>query len=180
MDNFDPDKLFNKDIIKRNLLLASLYITGYEILKHSIIEDVKTFFSVGYDPNKGNILSPQYQTEVLSLDSKSVFRASCLWLAKMEAITDDDIEQIDIIRKHRNKIGHELPLILTDKNYDIDISLLRKMKYYIRTINSFWGKVELSINPDIDLNDVDFLEIRSGRDILFEHLINIVENEISK
>jgi hypothetical protein len=40
----DDAKLFTPEILRTNLLLASLYLTSYEILKIAIIEGAKDFF----------------------------------------------------------------------------------------------------------------------------------------
>ncbi len=169
------DKLLNPKLIKKHLMLASLYLTGYELLKNSIVDDVKGFFLTGLNEN-GFTYSSDYGQKVLPLHRK-VFEASCLWLAQMNAITPEDVEQLQRIREHRDKIAHDLPTLLVDSKYDIDLSLLRKMKYYIRVIGKFWGTIEVETDPDIDLSQVDFEGIRSGRALLFDYLISVVDEE---
>jgi hypothetical protein len=40
----DGAKIFSPEILRANLLLSSLYLTSYEILKIAIVEGVKDFF----------------------------------------------------------------------------------------------------------------------------------------
>lgn len=155
------DKIQKPDLIKKHLKIASLYLAGYELLKSSIIDDVKDFFIVS-----------DYNAEVVQ-KHKKLFEASCLWLAKVGAISQNDVIELQSIREHRNKIAHDLPTLLIDDEYNIDISLLRKMKYYIDTIGKFWVK----LYTDADQSVIPDSEIRTGRDLLFEYLISIVDEE---
>jgi hypothetical protein len=67
----------------------------------------------------------QYTKEVLMLD-KSIFIASCLWLEKMEAITNNETQEILNIRKHRHEVAHKLPEYIIDDNVNINIKYLFK------------------------------------------------------
>lgn len=42
--NFDPDKFLDDEGLRINLLLASLYLTSFEVLKMAIVEQVANFF----------------------------------------------------------------------------------------------------------------------------------------
>ena len=65
------ERFLNPESLKENLVISSLYITSFEILKDSIISKIKDFFIEGID-EKGFIYSQKYNKEVLSLDNKNV------------------------------------------------------------------------------------------------------------
>jgi hypothetical protein len=100
------ERFLNPDALRTNLIVASLYITAFEMLKESIIERPREFFSEGYDKN-GIIVGEKYNQEVLSLN-KSPLYASLFWFKDMNAIDNNDIKIFDKIRKCRNDITHEI------------------------------------------------------------------------
>ena len=99
-------KFLNPEILKSNLIAASLFLAAFEMLRSSVISPIRDFFSCGFDQN-GPIVDPKYETKVLSLD-KSPLRASLLWLKDMDVISLDDMLIVDRIREHRNQLAHEL------------------------------------------------------------------------
>ena len=104
------EKFLNPEILKSNLVACSLFIATYEILRTSIIDQIKSFFTQGFDGSNWT-LSPDYQVKVLSLN-KSPFLASQLWLKEMAAINDSDVAAIQQIHDHRNVLAHDLPKVL--------------------------------------------------------------------
>lgn len=82
------ERFLNPHILRTNLIVASLYITAFEILKDSIIDRIRQFFSSGFDQN-GPIINEKYKTEVLS-QNRSPLYASLLWLRDMHAIDKQD------------------------------------------------------------------------------------------
>src|SRR2546429_9482179 len=104
MDNkvYNYNKLLSAELTKSILMAAALYLLTYELLKSSIIEEVKKFYFVGAG-YANSTMQQKYVNEVLSMD-KSVFVASCKWLLHMEAIAQEDIQTLLSLRELRNSI----------------------------------------------------------------------------
>ena len=174
--SYNYNKLLSPELTKSILMVAALYLITYELLKSSIIEEIKKFYFVGAD-YENPAMQRQYAREVLSLD-KSVFLASCRWLHKMEAITTEDIQSILCLRDLRNKIAHQLPEFLVDDDSKITVTDLVKIQEILVKIDSWWiREVELAANPDfvhVDHEEVETLEVYSGPMIVVSYLIELL------
>jgi len=154
------ERFLTPDILRTNLISASVYVTSFEILVDSITERVKQFYSPIFDEN--NHIDPKYEIDVLR-KNKSVTYASLQWLKESGAISDEDIEKFIRVKELRNIITHEMPKMLVDglpsdinERFNDMVSLLDKIeKWWI--IN-----VEIPINPDFDNVDVDVTGIVPG------------------
>ena len=179
MDNkvYNYNKLLAPELTKSVLMAAAIYLITYELLKSSIIEEIKNFYfvGVGYD---NPAMQRQYARDVLSLD-KSVFLASCKWLQKVEAITTEDIQTIVTLRELRNKVAHQLPDFLIEEDSNITVNELLKIQNILAKINRWWiREVELVANPDFEYADhegVETLEVYSGPMIVVSHLIELLK-----
>jgi hypothetical protein len=165
-------KFLNKEELKNNLLLASLYLTGYELLKNHIVIKLKDFFLCGFNEN-GFIYSEDYKE--VTKKHKKIYEASCMWLADMNAISQDDIIELQKIREHRDEIAHDLPKLLTERTTQININLLYKMKSYIDKIGNFWGSIEADTNIDLVGENISYNEIKSGSSIIFDYILTVFE-----
>lgn len=45
----DVEKLMNPETIKANLVLCSLYLTAYKVLKSAIVDNIRDFFTFNCD-----------------------------------------------------------------------------------------------------------------------------------
>jgi len=136
MDNksYNYNKLLSPELTKSVLMAAAIYLIAYELLKSSIIEEIKKFYFVGAD-YENPAMQKQYDNQVLSLD-KSVFVASCRWLHKVEAITNEDIQNILSLRELRNKIAHQLPEFLVDDNTNVTVGDFVTMQEILSKLDS--------------------------------------------
>ncbi len=141
----DPNKILAPNVLRTNLLLSSLYLTAFEILKMAIVEGVKDFFTLNTeitDEIEKELLKSlqkemverfkeSYQNEVdkyekevgIGLDDRDKLGLipSSKWLQKQDALSESDVDEIRAIRDHRNEIAHELPRILISKGFDIKL-----------------------------------------------------------
>lgn len=148
------EDFLNPEILKTKLISASIYLAAFEILKDSIIERIETFFTDGFGP-QGNILSPEYETEVKSRH-KSKVRASLEWLKEQEAITAEDIEAFDKIRESRNEVAHEMPNLLGGESSVDFAQQFERMVALLRKIEVWWiVNFELAIDPDFQDAEID-------------------------
>src|SRR4030067_3777791 len=159
------DEIQNRKLISQKMLLASLYLTSYEILKSSIIEQVHDYYQIGYQQGRGKEYNPLYETEVRSKvkDGKDILIASALWLVSMEALTEEDVESIRDVRQHRNEIAHELHEILFYSNRSVRIELIKTIRNLVYKADSWWIRnVEIQFHnsiadkpiPENEINDV--------------------------
>ncbi len=170
----DHHKIFDQDLLKKNLTLASMYLVAFELLKTSIIDSIISFLSNEYRDGK-HIISKAYEEDVGKVDAQnSRLKLSCEWLKKNGAITEDDIADIFKIKDHRNKIAHELVSILSTDGVDIEMDNFRKISELVNKIDLWWlVNVELPITqPEIDVQAVS--EAKSGRMIALEYLLTSV------
>ena len=111
-------ELLKPEVFKNNLILCSLYIAYFENTIDFIIDTPKDFFSDTFDTQKGFIPSSDVKTKVLKLDKKPL-NASLLWFKELNAISETEISDFDVLRKYRNKLAHELTKILLDDGLEI-------------------------------------------------------------
>jgi len=148
------ERFLNPEILRTNLIVASLFITAFEMLKDSIIGRIRDFFTGGFDEN-GWIVNDNYKTKVLSLN-KSPLYASLEWLKGMNVIDDEDIEEFNKIKNCRNEIAHEIANFIS-KGPKIDpLPLFSKMIDLLHKIEKWWIlNVEIPTNPDFDGQGID-------------------------
>lgn len=148
------ERFLNPEILRTNLIVASLFITAFEMLKDSIIGRIREFFTDGFNEN-GWIVNKNYKTKVLRLN-KSPLYASLEWLKGMNVIDDQDIEEFNKIKNCRNEIAHEIANFIS-KGPKIDpLPLFSNMIDLLHKIEKWWIlNVEIPTNPDFDGQEID-------------------------
>lgn len=157
MDN-DIDKswerFLNPEVLRTNLIVASLYITAFEMLKESIIDRIKNFFIDGFDES-GWIINDKYRSEVLGLNRSPVY-ASLQWLKNRDVINEDDIANFNDIKNCRNEIVHEITTYISNGSKIDPLPLFSKITDLLLKIEKWWIiNVEIPVNPDFDDKDID-------------------------
>jgi hypothetical protein len=207
----DGANFFTPEILRTNLLLSSLYLTSYEVLKIAIIEGVKDFFIYqspisddaekellkSVDPTLVERFRESYQKEVdeyekavgISIDDRDKLGLipSGKWLQKQGALTEEEADEIRIIRGHRNEIAHELPALLIGEGFDIQLEHFQRIRTLIHKIDVFWARNDVMFDAntfdEVDIQDVSDDEIVSSRDAMLTLITNTVLdylNEIVK
>lgn len=165
-------KFLDPEMLRGNLVSASIFLAAYEILKTAIVDRIKTFFTNGFDEN-GFTVDEEYVVKVRSLD-KSELRASLLWLRSMDVIDDSDMQRFDQIRKHRNEIAHELFKFATSPDNEIQIELLQALIQLLAKIERWWiREVELPSDSDYDGRDIADEDIQPASLIFLQMMIDI-------
>jgi hypothetical protein len=185
MNDRMPDKVLeswikftNPETLRRNLVLASLYISAYESLKDAIIDPIRNFFATEYVNGK-SVESEQYKQEIKQLHGK-IFLSSCLWLQRMDAITVEDFGDIKTLTDHRNDLVHELTKYIIDIDHEINLKYLEKIRHLIIKIDRWWiCEFEIQVNPDLNGSEIMEEQIRSGRMILMDVIIKTALDSIS-
>ena len=148
------ERFLTPEVLRSNLILASIYIAAFEILKYSMIERIRAFYVSGFDEN-GFMVDLKYQNDVLIKD-KSVTYASLQWLKESNAISDDDISTFNQVKDYRNLLAHEITKMLMEglppdppKRFNDMVSLLDK-------IERWWiVNFEIPLNPNLAGKDID-------------------------
>lgn len=167
------EEFLNPEVMRPGLIAASIYIAGFEILKDSIVGQIRDFFLTGFD-SSGDKIDPQYTTDVLSKNSSSVY-ASLEWLKDHNAIDDHDIETFNRVKACRNKLAHKLFSVICSEGLPAEFTqCLTAMVALLRKIAVWWvTNVEIPTNPDFDGMEVEESEIVPGTVIAMQLLMDI-------
>lgn len=172
-------KFLNPDVLRGNLIAASIFIAAYEMLRASVIDQIRSFFSHEFKDCVW-IPSPDYEKNCLALD-KSPFRASLVWLKQMGAVDEADISRIDLIRQHRNELAHDLPKFLATVDDEVNVQLLVGIYELITKVDRWWiREVEMTIDPDFDGREIADEDITSGRMLFIQMMLRIATGEDSE
>jgi hypothetical protein len=188
------EKVSNPILIKRNLLIASLFITSFEILRNTIIDKIKGFLCLNLEINNNGLnnfkISKEYKKQILERNIPFVnkknkdyhlFISSCLWLKDNNIINENDMDDLEKIRNHRNKIAHEPLKLLVDDNVNINLELLNKSKELLAKIEKRWIiYFELTLNSEFDSQIVNEDNIYPGLTIFVNYLFEIANVEIKR
>lgn len=159
--------------IKATLIRAGALLSGYELVKSSILEQVRSFYSFNFE-NGEWITDPQYDVQVLALDPRRrPFAASVAWLVAGGAISAEQAAALERIRDHRHDVGHELVRFLSDPDADVDVDLLRRAGDTLRDLGRFWGGISADTDPDYDHTEVDYDGIRSLNSIMYDYVLEV-------
>ena len=145
------ERFLDPEVLRPNLILASVYIAAFEILKNSIIERLRDFYVSGFDQN-GDIILPEYKDEVLAKD-KSLTYASLKWLKESNAITDEDIEKFTKAKECRNLLAHDITRMLMEGLPQDFAERFSDMTALLDKIERWWIiNFEIPINPELSAN----------------------------
>lgn len=199
MDN-DKDKKFQKDIEKilspeikkKNLILASLISTAFELMKYVLIK--KTYLQFGilefdsdFKPVKvknSKGLSEEFVNWLQEIKEKlpkeerrDELKVILHWFKDNRVFTDKDIENVIRIRDYRNKITHELINFLFDSAYEVNIKYLYEVKEIIEKADLWWIKeFEIPGDPQWDNIKVDDKDIKPGSLFFYDIFISIAND----
>ena len=166
MDKFNQrlEKFFNPDILKQNLIIASLFIAVFDNFKANIIDKVKYFYFSGI--KDGVEQFKDYEQDVLnkvkSKNNKQI-KATLLWLKENEFITEAEEILFAEFTNTRNKLAHEMNRMLIDGFSDEIYKLYAEMINLFSKIERKWIiDIEIPINPpNIPYEDINWDGITS-------------------
>jgi hypothetical protein len=206
----DPEKFLSRDRIRASLLLSSLYLAAFEILKIAIIEGVKDQFVFLEEPKIPDELAQQiknltgedsvipaiesYRKQVIGYEQQVKVKfdkrdqggliPSCEWLRDIGALDQAEVEDVHRIRKHRNEIAHELPSILVGKGFEVDLEFLTRIRSILRKIEIFYAQSDLLLDPvtleEVILDNDQFEHLQSSRQIILDQIIDTVNEYLDQ
>lgn len=176
-------KFLNPESLKKNLFRAAIYISCWEMLKESIVDQPRDFFTHEWLNTGEGIPGPNYSAKVLSLDRDPLI-ASAMWFRDQKAISDEDIQLLRVLRAHRNDIAHELPKFLGNTESDVRLELLNGIFHIVEKIDKWWiQNVEIPTNPDFDdreLTQEELDGVASMRMVSMNLLISVANGNETK
>lgn len=166
------ERFLDPEVLRPSLFLATMFITTFEILKNTIVDNIRNFYTTGFD-KYGETIDPKYQTEVLSRNKNPLY-ASLQWLRENNAVDDADLTTFEHLRKTRNLLAHQLFAVVTGQvesahevQFDALVTLLRK-------IGVWWVvNVEVPTNPDFDGQEVDEDGVVPGSILSLQMLVQV-------
>jgi len=145
--------------IRATLSFAGLYQITHEMIKQSVLEEVRLFYRQGFDETGWQYDEEGYKRQVLSRAPKDQFKASLLWLVDSEAITLAQAERLDAIYAHRHELSHELIKYIVDPGFEPSLELFINALVILKAIRRFWSSVEKDVGSCDHLGDVDLDEV---------------------
>lgn len=143
------ENFLNPAILRQRLIIGSLYIAAFEVLKTSIISRIKEFFTHWDD------VDPKYQSDVLSKDRSPVY-ASLAWLKEMNAISDGDVAVFNQVKEFRNEVAHEIIRMVAEEFPPFWEERFTNLISLVDKIERWWVvNFEIPINPDFDGQEID-------------------------
>jgi len=166
------ERFLNPESLRGNLILASLYIATFEILKNSIIGRIKDFYSAGFDEN-GKIIDHRYESEVLT-KNRSLVYASLMWLKDSNVINDEDIALFNRVKEFRNAVAHEIARMLSEGLPSEFPERFSEMGHLLNKIEIWWIiNVEITTDPNLFDQGIEESEIIPGPIASLKMMINI-------
>jgi len=166
------ERFLNPEVVRPSLFMATMFITTFEILKNSIVDRIRDFYSTGWSKD-GPIISNDYYTKVLSINKSAVY-ASLNWLKENKAIDDEDLRVFETLKKTRNILAHQLFEVVTGQAASDHTQQFPSLVALLKKIEVWWVvNVEISTNPDYDDVEIDEKEIVPGAVLSLQILLEV-------
>lgn len=166
------ERFLDPEMVRPSLFQATMFITAFEILKDSIVDDVRNFFTDGFDEH-GSTVGTEYKSKVLS-KNKSPLYASLQWLRENDAIDDDDLITFEKLKFTRNQLAHQLFAVVSGQVDSAHQAQFAALVALLRKIGVWWVvNVEISTNPDFDGQEIDEAAIVPGSILSLQMLIEV-------
>lgn len=144
--------------MRATLAFAGLYQVTHEMIKQSVLEEVRLFYRLGFDETGWQYDEDGYKRHVLGRAPKDRFRASLLWLVDGEAITLAQADRLDAIYAHRHELSHELTKYIVDPDFEPSMELFTDALVILK-VRRFWSGIEKDVGTFEHLGDVDLDEV---------------------
>lgn len=166
--------ILDENILKTNINFAAVFVMNYECLKEFVIEQVRDFYSEHFYMDGDRIVceeSNAYKEKVRALD-KNLENASLKWFMDAEAITQEDYDRYQIIRKKRNDITHKLLKNLNEGFGEEVVQLFGDMMRIYNKLDKWWiNEIEIPTSADDIPEDYDRNGVCGGQ-VLILSIIN--------
>jgi hypothetical protein len=185
--------------IREQFIFAGLLLTIFERFKNYLVGQIDEFFSNKWELRDGDLKCIRGEEFKKLIKEKGIgakgqhtnkdFRAALHWFYELDAITEDEFNDIERIYALRNEIGHELFHIIADDNKNaikLD-DVLTTFSVYLKIVRWWVKEVEATTDPDFDQEKYDntnWEEVESTdtvflREIISKSLLGDMEWEAS-
>ena len=179
----DWKNILDEDILKININFAAVFVMNYECLKEFVIEQVRSFYSEHFYMDGDSIVceeSDTYKKQVRNLD-KNLENASLKWFMDAEAITQEDYDIYQNIRKRRNDITHELLKNLNVGFGEEDAQLFADMLRIYNKLDKWWiNEIEIPTSAEEIPKDYDRDGVHGGQAIILSIINSIILEDKGK
>lgn len=166
------ERFLDPEVVRPSLFMATMFITVFEILKNSIVDRLRDFYSICWSED-GSAVSPEYTSNVLSRNKSAVY-ASLNWLLENEAIDEADLAVFEQLKSTRNLLAHRLFDVVTGQVASTHQEQFTELVELLRKIEVWWVvNVELATNPDHDNQEVDEAGIVPGAILSLQMLLHV-------
>jgi hypothetical protein len=157
----------NGEQVRRQFILAGLLLTIFERFKKYVVGQVDSFFSNQFTFENDDIVYVRGEKfkELVKQKGKGEpgqhsnkdFRAALHWFCDLDAISKDELEEIERIYVLRNAIGHELfEIIADDRKAPLTLwDILTTFAVYVKIVRWWVKEVEMTTDPDFDQDQYD-------------------------
>lgn len=168
--------ILDEDKLKLNVNFAAMFVLNFECLKDYIVSQIRNLYLDSIHFEEGKIIykeSKQYKEQVRTLD-KNIENASLKWFIQEGAITQDDFEIYQKIRKRRNDIIHEFLKNLDEGFSESDVVLFNKMITIYAKTDKWWiNEIEIPTSEEVPA-DYDRDDVCSGQAIVLSVINSII------
>lgn len=153
----------------RVLAYAGFVLVGYELVKSMIVNPIKLFYK--HSTFSDNMPFNSYEEDVSKLH-RNQFEASLLYLRDfMEAINSEDLLTIQELRKHRNKIAHDLVDTLPNITIGEMQQLFEKVDRILFKLSSYRAYIEIGSDPELQNTGINWETVKGHEYLLFEEIV---------
>lgn len=166
------EEFLNPDVLRGKLISASIYIAAFEMLKESIVANIRNFYSAGFTLD-GPTIGSEYKSEVLSRNASALY-ASLAWLKENKVIDEGNLAEFEEIKTWRNRLAHDMSGHIAGALNDGYLEHLPVLAALLKKIETWWiVNVEIPINPDMDGKEIDESGIMPGASMSLQLMIEI-------
>lgn len=169
--------ILDEDILKTNINFVAVFVMNYECLKEFVIEQIRDFYSEHFYMDGDRMIceeSGAYKENVRALD-KNLENASLKWFIDAGAITQEDYDTYQKIRRRRNDITHELLKNLNVGFGEEDAQLFADMLRIYNKLDKWWiNEIEIPISAEEIPEDYDRNGVCGGQAIMLSIINEIV------
>lgn len=161
------------DQLSLTLSYAGFILVAYELIKGMIVNPIKLFYS---DMTFSKGMPFKSYKEDVTFRHKNEFEACLLYLRDfMEAIDSEDVITIQALRKHRNDLAHELPVML--KSFDIEdyLPLLEKTDKALFKLSNYRAYMEIGSDPEFQNKGINWDTLKGDEYLLFQEVLNKID-----